>query len=707
MEYLSGPDLKQVIRRRAPLPPLQAIDYAQQILAALGAAHRRDVVHRDVKPQNVLVAEDGHLKVTDFGIARAGAQADMTEAGSVIGTAQYLSPEQARGDEVTAASDCYAVGIVLYEMLTGRVPFDGDRAGRGRDEADQRRARAAARWWSRACRPSSRRSSCGRWPSGPPSATAPPTSSAARSPRPGRRSTARAARPSVMPAAGPATAETRVMDPVTGPTRVGAAAARRAAAARAAGAGPGSSGASCCWRRSRSRAFLLLGGDDATAVTIPSVAGQSAAEAQATLEDAGLEVDGPARDQRGRRRGPGHRHRPARRAARSTRATPSCCGSAAGRAWRPCPTSRATRRPTRRAELQRADFEVDAQQEASDDVDEGIVIRQSPAGGAQAEVGSAVTIVVSSGPENVAVPDVQQQDLDERRGASSTAPAWWSATSPRSRTRTSPRARSSARAPGRARGSPRARASTSSWPPRPSTVDGPDDRRQHGDRRPDQARRTRASTSTHGRGRLGRAGRRRSSAPTPPRAPRWSPAARSPSASASARPEATPAASARAAGRATTAPGAAARSRPRREGCVRRRLAVLMGGPQQRARGVAVVGGGRHRRPRPGALRGDPGADLARGRLERRRVAGGAGAGARRRAAARLARRRARAAGRRGLPGAPRPQRRGRRRSRARSRPRARPTSAPASRRRRWPWTRRCSRCSCATPASPRPSTAW
>ena len=127
MEYLSGPDLKQVIRRRAPLPPLQAIDFTQQILAALGAAHRRDIVHRDVKPQNVLVAEDGHLKVTDFGIARAGAQTDMTEAGSVIGTAQYLSPEQARGDEVTAASDCYAVGIVLYEMLTGRVPFDGDR----------------------------------------------------------------------------------------------------------------------------------------------------------------------------------------------------------------------------------------------------------------------------------------------------------------------------------------------------------------------------------------------------------------------------------------------------------------------------------------------------------------------------------------------------------------------------------------------------
>ena len=219
MEFLSGPDLKQVIRRRAPLPPLQAIDFAQQILAALGAAHRRDLVHRDVKPQNVLVAEDGHLKVTDFGIARAGAQADMTEAGSVIGTAQYLSPEQARGDEVTAASDCYAVGIVLYEMLTGRVPFDGDRAvavamKQISDEPTPPRMvepsvppelesvvmRALAK------RPSERYRTAGEFSR---------ALSEARTALDGSGSTT-----SVMPAAGPATAETRVMDPVTGPTRV-------------------------------------------------------------------------------------------------------------------------------------------------------------------------------------------------------------------------------------------------------------------------------------------------------------------------------------------------------------------------------------------------------------------------------------------------------------------------------------------------------
>jgi len=127
MEYLPGPDLKEIIREHERLAPRHAVDAALQILAALSAAHKRDVIHRDIKPQNVIVSEDGQLKVTDFGIARAGDDAGMTEVGSVIGTAQYLSPEQARGDDVTTASDCYSAGIVLYEMLTGRVPFDGDK----------------------------------------------------------------------------------------------------------------------------------------------------------------------------------------------------------------------------------------------------------------------------------------------------------------------------------------------------------------------------------------------------------------------------------------------------------------------------------------------------------------------------------------------------------------------------------------------------
>jgi len=125
MEFLDGRSLKELIVARGPAPVKVAVDYARQILAAVGAAHRHGIVHRDIKPHNVLVGGEGRLKVTDFGIARSGAS-QMTEVGSIIGTAQYLSPEQARGAPVDQTSDLYAVGVVLFEMLTGQVPFTGD-----------------------------------------------------------------------------------------------------------------------------------------------------------------------------------------------------------------------------------------------------------------------------------------------------------------------------------------------------------------------------------------------------------------------------------------------------------------------------------------------------------------------------------------------------------------------------------------------------
>jgi beta-lactam-binding protein with PASTA domain len=127
MEYLPGRSLKAVVRERGPLDPVAAIDIVIQILHAARFAHRRGVIHRDLKPHNVILDEEGRAKVTDFGIARAGAS-DMTLTGSIMGTAQYLSPEQAQGHAVSAASDIYAVGIVLYELLTGSVPFDGETA---------------------------------------------------------------------------------------------------------------------------------------------------------------------------------------------------------------------------------------------------------------------------------------------------------------------------------------------------------------------------------------------------------------------------------------------------------------------------------------------------------------------------------------------------------------------------------------------------
>jgi serine/threonine protein kinase len=125
MQYIEGPTLKQLIDSGITLE--QAVAVIRQVLQAAGYAHRQGIVHRDLKPQNVIVDPEGKAVVTDFGIARAGVS-EITQTGSVMGTPHYLSPEQAQGFEVTAVSDLYSVGVMLYEALTGRVPFEGESA---------------------------------------------------------------------------------------------------------------------------------------------------------------------------------------------------------------------------------------------------------------------------------------------------------------------------------------------------------------------------------------------------------------------------------------------------------------------------------------------------------------------------------------------------------------------------------------------------
>lgn len=128
MEHVDGMDLKQYIRDNHPIPYQKAIDIMGQILSGIAYAHDNDVIHRDIKPHNILVDHDGNIKITDFGIAVALSQNSITQTNSLLGSVQYISPEQARGNIVTKQSDIYSLGIVLYELLTGSVPFEGESA---------------------------------------------------------------------------------------------------------------------------------------------------------------------------------------------------------------------------------------------------------------------------------------------------------------------------------------------------------------------------------------------------------------------------------------------------------------------------------------------------------------------------------------------------------------------------------------------------
>ena len=138
MEYIHGPTLKQLIGQRRQLQAREAIDIALQVCSVLQVAHARGFIHRDIKPQNIMLARGGEIgsisnggmwvKLTDFGIVRVAEDAGLTNSGIVLGTADYLSPEQARGETLTGSSDLYSLGVVMFEMLAGRPPFVGPTA---------------------------------------------------------------------------------------------------------------------------------------------------------------------------------------------------------------------------------------------------------------------------------------------------------------------------------------------------------------------------------------------------------------------------------------------------------------------------------------------------------------------------------------------------------------------------------------------------
>ena len=143
MEYVDGPSLKDLVK--GGMGTKDAIDFTRQILNAARFAHRKGIIHRDLKPQNVLIDDEGRARVADFGIARGGENSDITATGSVMGTAQYLSPEQAQGKPTTPSSDIYSIGVILYEALTGRVPVRGGQRRRRRPQAGLRDAEASQR----------------------------------------------------------------------------------------------------------------------------------------------------------------------------------------------------------------------------------------------------------------------------------------------------------------------------------------------------------------------------------------------------------------------------------------------------------------------------------------------------------------------------------------------------------------------------------
>jgi eukaryotic-like serine/threonine-protein kinase len=382
MELLAGRNLKQVVREHGALDPALAVDIVLQILKAARFAHRRGVVHRDIKPHNVIVDEEGRAKVTDFGIARAGAS-DMTETGSIMGTAQYLSPEQAQGHPVDARSDLYSIGVVLYELLTGAPPFDADSP-----------VTIALKQVSEDPLPPATRN-----PAVPPALDAVVMRALRKDPDE-RFQDADAFIAALERAMTGAYVEPLAEDPV---------AALEEADRRN-------------WRRIALIALVVLGllalAIGAWALLtpdkkqVPDVVGKKSSSAAQILQNAGFEVDVvPIQsDTVPEDRVAGQRPEPGAEADEGSVVTITV-SSGPGEA--PVPLVEGLTAEAAADALRKAGFKTDERREFSDTVKSGRVIETSPPEGSTVRKGTTVTLIVSRGKEKVAVPNVVGRPRDE------------------------------------------------------------------------------------------------------------------------------------------------------------------------------------------------------------------------------------------------------------------------------------------------------
>ena len=427
MEYVAGRTLKKLVSEEGPLAPARAVDLVVQVLRAARFAHRRGVIHRDFKPQNVIVDDEGRAKVTDFGIARAGAS-DMTQTGSIMGTAQYLSPEQAQGHAVNARSDLYSIGIILYELLTGKVPFEADSAVTvalkqvSQDPVAPSRLNPAVTPELEAVvlralmkDPRERFADADEF-------IAALEAAASRIPSPAAIAAAEAAA-AALPAAAtlapglPAPPPTPP-PPATGVYPVGGAVYAREA--EVVEPPPPRRGKRWPWLLIAGLALLglillLASVLSPQRVPVPNVVGSTISVATQRLQSEGFEVV-PVRDNSDKPRNQVIGQSPGAGTVADEGARVTITVSD-GRPLVDVPDVVGLNRSAARMKLVDAGFEVEEKRVSSDTVKANVVVTQAPSRGSVSETGTAVTIEVSTGPERLPVPDVVGKTEDEARTA--------------------------------------------------------------------------------------------------------------------------------------------------------------------------------------------------------------------------------------------------------------------------------------------------